>query len=786
MSAADDFETADAPLCPNKADIAAQLYALFAPPFVHPHPDAWIEIAYGHPDTKGGAITEARNYSAFELKQATEFAEAKNRLGFNIYVGPALRQGKRCGRASGANILTASHSWAEFDKEGDEARITALLQEKNLQTAMTVVTGRTPHLRAHLYFKLAGSVTPDELRAVNTALKTLLGCDAVQNPDRIMRLAGTVNYPTKDKRERGYVAELVTLRVREGAPSYTVEQLTGLAGKPSGTSGSSRSGRTDAELKALLEASGVKGQWHNSMLAAIATMIGRDWSDAAIKFACASYCRGGADDPDLVPMIEGARKKWNKPGRTCGPTTIDEMNEKYCVVCDNGKTRVLSFERQDQKVGNKTHVRHVATFMRFEDFANFYLDEKIVIGKKSKPVGRWWLQAAKADNPGKRKYDGIVFRPDDESEVLNGKLNLWRGFGVTEKPGNWSLMLRHIQQVLANNNKEHAAYILNWIAWAVQNPADRAEVALVFRGKKGTGKGTLGNTLVSLFGRHGTHISSKDHLAGKFNYHLRDACFLFADEAYWPGDKSSEGSLKRLITEPDLFIEGKGQNAFPAPNLLHVMMASNDEWVVPAGEAERRYAVFDVSDAKIKDDAWFTPIHHQLENGGYEAMLYDLRRRDLKGWHPRKVVTSQALLSQQERSLDFFDEWWVSVLDNGVTPGSTSEHPDHSAPMEDFTIPDYITGRETPMPGLLTRARKTDPMRGSRVTGKAFGSALRKAGCTKSRIYYAKRQRRTWCFPPLKDAREAWEKRFPGWQWTDPFIEDWEPDTVIVTTAESD
>ena len=147
------------------------------------------------------------------------------------------------------------------------------------------------------------------------------------------------------------------------------------------------------------------------MLAAIATMIGRGWPDTAIKFACASYCRGGADDPDLVPMIEGARTKWNKPGRTCGPTTIDELNEKYCVVCDNGKTRVLSFERQDQKVGNKTHVRHVATFMRFEDFANFYLDEKILIGNKPVPVGRWWLQAAKAANPGKRKYDGIVFRP---------------------------------------------------------------------------------------------------------------------------------------------------------------------------------------------------------------------------------------------------------------------------------------------------------------------------------------------------------------------------------------
>ena len=57
-------------------------------------------------------------------------------------------------------------------------------------------------------------------------------------------------------------------------------------------------------------------------------------------------------------------------------------------------------------------------------------------------------------------------------------------------------MRQHIEEVLASGNADHATYIINWIAWAVQNPADRAEVALVFRGKKGTGKGTLGNTLV--------------------------------------------------------------------------------------------------------------------------------------------------------------------------------------------------------------------------------------------------------------------------------------------------
>jgi hypothetical protein len=33
---------------------------------------------------------------------------------------------------------------------------------------------------------------------------------------------------------------------------------------------------------------------------------------------------------------------------------------------------------------------------------------------------------------------------------------------------------------------------------------------------------------------------------------------LFADEAFWAGDRKGEGALKRMVTEPTLFIEQKG------------------------------------------------------------------------------------------------------------------------------------------------------------------------------------------------------------------------------------
>ncbi len=115
------------PLVPNKSDISAHLYALFDPAFVQPYPEAWIEIAYGRPD---GHLNAAENFSVFDLEKAAEFAEAKNKAGFNIYVGAAMRHGEKpaSGRANGDHVVDASHAWAEFDGAGDAERIDEILK----------------------------------------------------------------------------------------------------------------------------------------------------------------------------------------------------------------------------------------------------------------------------------------------------------------------------------------------------------------------------------------------------------------------------------------------------------------------------------------------------------------------------------------------------------------------------------------------------------------------------------------------------------------------------------
>jgi AAA domain len=302
------------PLFPNRAHISAHLCALFPPSFVHPYPEAWIEIAYGNAAT-GGAVNAGQIFSVFDLEKAIDFAEARNKAGFNVYVGPALRQGERPedGRAKDTHVVTSSHAWAEFDAAGDDKRIKDILNKHGLKPALIIITGTIPHLRAHLYFKLDGTVTPEQLRDVNTALVRLLGSDAVHNNGRIMRLAGTVNYPPPKKQARGYITELVNLHTVPKAPAYQAGKLIKLPSKNSVDNPGVRLRRDDNELLALCEASRQAGQWHTSMRAAIATMIGRGWPDTAIKMTCAPYCEGGADDPDLVPLIKGGRTKWDKP-----------------------------------------------------------------------------------------------------------------------------------------------------------------------------------------------------------------------------------------------------------------------------------------------------------------------------------------------------------------------------------------------------------------------------------------------------------------------------------------
>src|SRR5262245_4755804 len=96
---------------------------------------------------------------------------------------------------------------------------------------LVVTTGTIPHRRGQLYFLVSGIRDADHLKQVNSALQHLLGTDpAVIAAQQVLRLAGSINYPTDKKLARRYVPELTTLRKIDNAPTYRVDHLISLAG----------------------------------------------------------------------------------------------------------------------------------------------------------------------------------------------------------------------------------------------------------------------------------------------------------------------------------------------------------------------------------------------------------------------------------------------------------------------------------------------------------------------------------------------------------------------------
>jgi Mesyanzhinovviridae DNA primase len=129
------------------------------------------------------------------------------------------------------------------------------------------------------------------------------------------------------------------------------------------------------------------------------------------------------------------------------------------------------------------------------------------------------------------------------------------------------------------------------------------------------------------------------------------------DQAFFAGDKAHVGVLKSLITEESLTVEGKGSNIVQAPNYLHIMMASNEEWVVPADLHDRRFFVLAVGDEHRGDRAYWDALYNELENSGYDAMLHELLSMNISGFNVRSVPQTEGLQEQKQETLDLNYRW---------------------------------------------------------------------------------------------------------------------------------
>jgi len=84
---------------------------------------------------------------------------------------------------------------------------------------------------------------------------------------------------------------------------------------------------------------------------------------------------------------------------------------------------------------------------------------------------------------------------------------------------------------------------------------------------------------------------------------------------------------------------------------------------------ERRFATVTVGEAHMKDRPYFAAIEHQLENGGYAALLDHLLKFDLAAVDIGAIPITEGLLAQKLESLGAIERWWLTTLREGRLPG---------------------------------------------------------------------------------------------------------------------
>ena len=227
---------------------------------------------------------------------------------------------------------------------------------------------------------------------------------------------------------------------------------------------------------------------------------------------------------------------------------IDRFNQIYAVVNDSGQILVF-WERPDSVRPG----RWVLDRFSFADFKRMHMNRHLTMSvpdlKKSgqftdvtHTVADWWLN----DQTRREFLGGVVFDPT--RTVGRDCWNLWKGFAIEPRRGCWPRMQDHILRVVCSGDQEHYDYFLNCAARMVQYPHLPAEVCTVLKGDEGVGKGLILRALYDIIGQHGLYLSHPEHLRGKHNEHLRDKVYLFADEAFYAGDKQHESILKSLVT----------------------------------------------------------------------------------------------------------------------------------------------------------------------------------------------------------------------------------------------
>ena len=142
---------------------------------------------------------------------------------------------------------------------------------------------------------------------------------------------------------------------------------------------------------------------------------------------------------------------------------------------------------------------------------------------------------------------------------------------------------------------------------------------------------------------------TRDLLKSSFNGYVQRATFLQYDEALYAHDHNLVPKIMNEVTCKTRSINDKGEKVVTVNAYDFSWFTANKRDALPALPGSRRWFISDVLPDHKEDTAYFAAIEKELNEGGYERLLWELLNTDLTGFDPQQVPEDGSPLTRDSR-----------------------------------------------------------------------------------------------------------------------------------------
>lgn len=347
------------------------------------------------------------------------------------------------------------------------------------------------------------------------------------------------------------------------------------------------------------------GNTHDTCVRAVSSMVARKWTDEdihdRIQRAKREACEA-AGTPYNWPEAHKVIQEW-----------IDSSREKKFDVTSKVRIDDIPIELINRYV-------YVLSVDRMYDlWKGTLVGMNVFNNVHARDVPKPW--ASVLLHPDFRMVDRLTYSPGQpqfckeksfDSDAVLDCLNVYTGSGVDPHEGDVQPFLNLVDDVF-DHDADAVHHVLSFFAFAVQNPGERINHALVIQGEQGIGKDSILAAIEKVMGIHNCSQVTLQHVESQFNEWLFGKQLIIFQEMLATGRRNIYNKLKTYITDPVHTVNTKHVSLQRIANRAVYVFLTNYKHALSLDPSDRRMWVW-YSKMQRKSAAYYNRYYEWLKN----------------------------------------------------------------------------------------------------------------------------------------------------------------------------